>query len=343
MLAWEVPEEDWDRLTVKVCRYKLGGREVELLGSCLPREWFLADTAAKYGPGSYKIQGGPGPYRLKNTTIHVSDAYARDAGFEPIPHGFAPAPPDPNQLMAARTAQQALTGPVDPLALAQMIQTAVDSGIAKAMSQPQQMNPMDMFFRGMETANSSMLKSLDTAKAMLGMQGLEKPEPKEKDWTDVVLELGPSILGTLQQAMATSAPRATTPAVPSARPAIAPPPVVPHSAPSQPALGDQSMQAFPDPPAEAVAILNVMKGQAFILRQYLESQTSAEALAQMLDGLVGPDLEPSILSAADHVERNGPGILGHADPAFASQKAAQVLISWARIIRESSAPDTDQP
>lgn len=327
MLAWEIPAEDFERMTVKTSRLKPASQELELLESTPLADWFLENVARKYGKGSYRIQAGPGPYRTKNTTIHVSQEYARDARFQAMPP--MPPPPDPNQMMAARTAQQALAGPVEPLALAQMIQAAVDTALAKVQPATQQANPIDLLLKGMELANSSMLKNMETVKTMMGVQ--EPGAEKNRGWMDVAVELGPSILQTLQMAMKTAAP-AAQPAQPH-RPALAD-----HAAPPpqpQPAQPIGEPMAFPPPPQDAIPILNVMKGQAFILKRYLEGPTPAAELAAQLDGLVGPDLEPSILAAADHVAEHGPAILGHADPSFASQKAAETLVAWARIIRSN--------
>jgi hypothetical protein len=330
MLAWEIPSEDAERMTVKTVRLKPGSQETELLFSCVLSEWNLEGVAAKYGKGSYKVQAGPGPYRTRHTTIHVSAEYARDAGYEAMPP-MPPPPPDPNQLMAARTAQQALSGPVEPLALAQMIQAAVDTALAKAQPQAQQANPVELLLKGMELANSSMLKNMDTVKAMMGVQD-QGSGGKERGWMDVAVELGPSIMQTLQMAMKTATPAYQPPPTPPAQPALAnhtaPPP------PQQPQPTGEPMP-FPPPPTDAVPILNVMKGQAFILKRYLDGPMTPQELAEQLYGLVGPDLEPSVIAAADHVAQHGPGILGHADPAFASQKAAETLVAWARIIRSS--------
>lgn len=339
MLAWEIPVEDWDRMSVKTGRYKPGTQELEILFSCLPSEWFLETVAERYGKGTYRIQAGPGPHRTKNTTIHVSAEYARDAGFQTTP----PMPqtqPDPNQLMAARTAQQALSGPVDPLSLAQMIQTAVDTALARAQPAAPAMNPMDMFFKGMEANNAMLSKSMETARSMMGIQPSERAEPREKGWIDLVAELGPIALQTLQTAMKTSPAQPPAFNGPHHGPTPQPQAIGIHQGPPPPIqplnTGEQTMP-YPDPPQEAVPILTVMKGQAFILKRYLDGPTTAEELADSLFGMVGPDLEASVLAAADHVAMNGPGILGHAAPEFATEKAAHTLIAWAKLIRTPEA------
>ena len=329
MLAWDIPSEDWDKLTIKTGQFRPGTQELQLLSSCLPSEWFLENVAAKYGPGSYRIQAGPGPYRTKNTTIHVSPAYARDAGYQTAPP-MAPPSPDPNQLMAARTAQQALTGPVEPLALAQMIQAAVDTALVRTQPAAQPMNPMEMFFKGMEMANSSMLKSMETAKAMFGVGGAEAI--KERDWTDVALELGPSILSTLQQAMKSAPnPAPSTPPPPQAK--QTPPPNV---ATLQTAPPQGAPVAFPEPPQDAIPILQTLRNHAGILQSWHDNPSATEDdLANQLYGLIGVDLEPSVLATADHVAEFGPAILGHISPGFTTTRAAAILASWARLIRSN--------
>ena len=322
MMTWEVPPEDWDKLTVKTQRFRPGTQQLEIIFSCLPREWRLEEVAQRYGPGTYRIQAGPGIYRAKNTTITVSREYAAEAGYEPAP-AMTPAP-DPQQMMAARTAQQAMTGPVDPISLAQMIQTAVNTALAQAQPKTET-SALELVMKGFEMANTMTQRSMESARTMLGVA--EPAAMTPKGWAEVALELGPSLLSTLQSAMA--APRPQAPA----------PPPRPTIATHQPPPGEQTMpqqpppQTFPDPPQETVPLLRIMQQYAGMLASRLDSPAPPENLAAQLAGLLGADLDPSVLATADHVAEHGPGILGNASPALATPKAAAVLAAWARILR----------
>ena len=93
-------------------------------------------------------------------------------------------------------------------------------------------------------------------------------------------------------------------------------------------------QTFPEPPLETVALLRIMQQHAPMLCASIQSAEPAEELAAQLAGLLGADLDPSVLATADHVAEHGPAILGNAAPQLAtSTKAAAVLAAWARILR----------
>lgn len=329
MMTWEVPAEDWETLTIKTQRFKPGTQQLELLFSCLPRDWYLETVAERYGPGSYRIAAGPGPYRTKNTTVTISREYAADSGYQPAPQ--MPPPVDPQQMMAARTAQQAMSGPVDPIALAQMIQTAVDTALAKVQPKTET-SALEMIMKGFEMANTMTTRSMEAARGMMGITAPAEMTPK--GWAEVALELGPSLLATLQTAMAAPRPAGPPPAARGTLATHQPPPTGAPTMPPEP-----PPQAFPEPPAETVALLRIMQQYAPMLRARLESPQTPEDLAGQLAGLLGADLDPSVLATADHVAIHGPGILGNASPALVTDKAAAVLAAWAQILRAEGEPD----
>lgn len=330
MAAWELPPEAWERTTVKTTRFIRGTQQMELLSSCPLPEWSLDDMARTYGPGTYRIQAGPGPYRTKNTTVTVSREYADAAGFAAAPQ-YIPAP-SPIEQQAARTFQQATQAGVDPVSLAAMIQTAVDNALQRVNPRKDEGSSLDLILKGFELANNLTTRSMETAKNMLGM-GAGAAEPTPTSWAEVALQLGPTLLGTLQTAIMQS--RQTPPPAPAPAAAPAPAPQRPTLPP--PAEGAHAMPghpAFPPAPAEAAPILNIMRNYGPVLRGHLESETHPNELAAQLSGLIGPDLDPAILAAADHAKEHGPEFLGNAAPYLATPKAAAVLIAWAELIRQ---------
>lgn len=329
MLAWNIPQEDWDKLTVKTSQLVPGTQRYELLRSDLPSQWALELVAREFGPGTYKIIAGAGPYRGLNTMVTVSTAYARAAGWEPAP-AMPPATPSPLDLQASRTFMEATRGAVDPVNLAAMVQTAVDNALQRVQPKTEAVDPFTLIMRGFELANTMSAKSLEAAKGMLGVA--PAAELTQRSWADVALELGPTLLGTLQQLVAQPQRPMPTQPPPPAQPQV---PTLPNHQPETPAkLEAQPMYqpSLPPPPQEAVPLLKIMKQYAPMLRGHLDSPVTPDALAAQLAGLLGADLDPSVHAIADHVRTNGPGILAHADPYLATEKAAQVMVYWSDLL-----------
>lgn len=330
MLAWEIPAEDWERMTVKTAQFKPGTQELQILFSCVPNEWFLSEVARKYGPGSYRVQAGPGPYRQKNTTIHVSTHYARDAGYQAAPP-MAASIPDPNQMMAARTAQQALTGPVGPLELAQMIQTAVDTAISRIQPAQTALDPSALLLKGFEMASMMMGKASETMKLV----NAPAVETAPRGWADVLAENLPNVLDVLKTAM-TARPQPIPPQPPPPAPTLAN-----HAQPPTQPIG-AAVPQFPEPPQACIPLLQIMRSNAWALRGPLQSPQEPADLAGQLAGLLGPEMDESIIATAAHVQQFGPAILGSADPEFATPKAAAVLIEWAKILQTETQQEGDE-
>jgi hypothetical protein len=335
MAAWELPPEAWERTTVKTTRFIRGTQQMELLSSCPLPEWSMDDLARTYGPGTYRIQAGPGPYRTKNTTLTISREYADAAGFAAAPQ-YQP-PPSPLEQQAARTFQQATQGPVDPINLAAMIQTAVDNALQRAQPRQNETGSLDLILKGFELANSLTVKSMETAKTMLGVNPTNL-EPTPTTWAEVALQLGPTLLGTLQAAIAAPRPQST--------PANMGNPSTIVNTPQKPTLpppGVQDMTPpphhFPPAPPATVPILNIMRAYGPMLRGHLDGPSTPEQLAEQLAGLLGPDLDPAIIAAGEYAREHGPEFLGNATPYLANPKAAAVLIAWADLIRSESQPE----
>jgi hypothetical protein len=318
MAAWELPPEAWERTTVKTTRFIRGTQQMELLSSCPLPEWSMDDLARTFGPGTFRIQAGPGPYRTKNTTLTISRNYADAAGFAAAPAYI----PTPLEQQAAQTFKQATQGPVDPINLAAMIQTAVENALQRTQPK-QETSALELVMKGFEMALTMTGRASEVAKTMAA-----PVEAAAKGWPDLISEVAPSLLATLQTAI-TAQRQPPLPA--QAQPAQVQRPTLPP-----PALGAPPMpnpQTFPPAPPETVPILNIMRNYGPMLRGHLESPATPEELAGQLAGLLGPDLDPSIIATANYAREQGPEFLGNAAPYLATPKAAAVLIAWSDLIQ----------
>jgi hypothetical protein len=281
--------------------------------------------AQRFGPGFYRIVCGNGPSARRNSTIEVTPEFAEKAGWAAPPQPMEI--PNPIQMQARQTFERALQGPVQPLELAAMNQAAVDSALEKR--RPQETG-FDSLMKGFELANTLQTRALEQAKTVLGIAP-SAGEPKEVGWPEVALQVVPAILDGLK--MLAVQQHAGAPAQPQApaQPVVQAQPTLPQHQPETRAM------EFPVPPMETRPILGLMRQYAAHLEGPLNSPTSPDDLARQLSGLVGADLDESVLATADYVQANGPAILGNVAPFFATEKAAQVVTQWAKIIREQMA------
>jgi hypothetical protein len=210
-----------------------------------------------------------------------------------------------------------------------MVSAAVETALAKNKT-PE--SGLDSFLKGFSVANDLSLKAMEQAKAMLGLPTMTE-EKREIGWPEVIMQMGPTILGTLQQAMASPRPQPQQVQTQQVQPSQPPhtPEALPMNTPSKPLL--------PPPPPETIPLLKIMQNYAPMLMAHLADQSNTpEALAQQLCGLLGPDLDSSIIATANHVSQHGPMILAHAHPDLATDRAAQVLTAWAEMIQATQEP-----
>lgn len=335
MAAWELPQSAWDTESVKVGRCVIGTNRVTLLHSEPIRDFSMARCSGEYGPGKYRISPGPGPYSSKQVTLEIDEVYARREGWGQAP--ATPALPSSHELMAAQTFQKAQAGPVDRLELMAMIETAIQRSQPPAPA----LDPITLMMKGFELSNTFQAKSLDLAKSMLGVNTPAEAAPRTM--ADVLVEMGPSILETIQKivpaiagAVASSNARAA---------ATQPPPPPPHRpAPALATNGAEPMSrelapvVHTEPPPltqEEIAaispIVAVMKPYAGILAQQLTT-APPEELAQQLSGLLGPELDESILALDSVCLKHSPAVLLHIGPGLGTAGAALVVHELARII-----------
>lgn len=344
MAAWELPPDAWQTTTVKTVRPRPGTRIEEIVNSCPLPEWNLDDLAARFGPGTYRVAPGPGPYRTKTATIHVSDEYARACGWGAAP----PAAPKAQELVAARTLQQAAAGPTNPLDLMAMIETMMDRREAALLARltPQQQGGgpeamMAMMMKGFELSTQMIRGSMETARTLT-----TPAEPREPaTLADVLLQMGPQILGTIQQAMAT-APARQAPPVPH-RPAPPPtagtlPPATP--APAAPPEPEPTMRNISEETRAAVGTLTEQENQAIApavgmfepyagrLVPFLGT-THPSILAAQVAGYIGPEMVDSVQALAVVAETR-PAILGLIHDRLASPEGLELVRSLAAKLEE---------
>lgn len=289
-----------------------------MLDSSPLASWSLDMIAQRFGPGTYRLVCGNGPSARKNSTVQVTPEFAESAGWAAPPPQVEAM--NPLQLQARETFQRALQGPVNPIELAAMVQTAVESALEKRKPKD---SGLDALMRGFELANTLQTRALEQAKTVLGIAP-NAAEPAEMGWPQVVMQVAPALIEGIK-ALAL-APR---PQEQKATPATVERPTLP------PPQAEATVQQtdFPIPPEETRPIIGLMHQYAGMLRGPLESPATPADLAGQLAGLVGPDLDPSVIATAAFVQANGPGILGNVAPFFATDKAAQVVMEWAKIIQ----------
>jgi hypothetical protein len=318
--AWELSPDAWGNESVKVSRCVPGTNRVELLQSCALSEYDLEALARDFGPGAYRINPGPGPNAKKVCTIQVSSEYARRAG-------WATPPPErsPSEIMAQRTFQQAQQGPVDPVALSQMIELAVMK--AQAQNAPRTDNGMDaltLVLKGFDLAGTLQTKALETAQKMAGIAPAANVEREPASMADVLLQLGPSILATVSEIV--KAPQGRNHNMQTQK----------REAPQDMGVREiQPMTTTPEAPIlpdltedekTAIApIVGTLRPFADKLVPFLNSPTPASILAGQLAGMMGPDLDLPALALAACVRRVGPGVLAAIHPGFATEKGAAVV------------------
>lgn len=352
MAAWELPPEAFTTESVKTFRPKPGTRIEEIVNSCPIPEWNLDDLAARFGPGTYRVAPGPGPYRTKTATIHVSDEYARACGWGAPP----PQTPKAQELVAARTLQQAAAGPTNPLDLMAMIETIMDRReaalLAKLTPQAQQSPGPDammaMMMKGFELSTQMIRGSMETAKSLTA-----PAEPREPaTLADVLLQMGPQILATFQQAMKTSpAPQA---APPPHRPAPPPtagtlPPAT--QAPAAPIEPEHPMGSITDETRHAVASLTQEEEQSIAQAIGLFAPHAPQVVALMdsfpvgmvvdqIAGYLGPDTVDSVQALA-RVAASKPAILGVIHPKLHSDRGMELLRKLSEKL-EADYPGTEE-
>jgi hypothetical protein len=335
MAAWELPPDAWQTTTVKTVRPRPGTRIEDLLESCPLSEWSLEALAARFGPGSYRVFPGPGPYRTKTATIHVADEYARAQGWG------APPPQTPRAVdaVAVRTIQQATQQPTNPLDLLAAMETMMDrreAALIARIAPQQQQNPMDafaIFQKGFEAASSFTERGLALAQKMTGHEPAEK-EPET--WAGVVKMAIPGLLQAFS-AMAAQRPAPAAPAAPqTSRPAQPPaagtlPPPAPQAQPP----AEEAMREITPETRAAVEALSPSERDAIapavgMFQPYAEKLVPflgtmpAGMLADNVAGYIGPQLVDSTMALARTAERS-PAILGMVHPALNSTEGMNLV------------------
>lgn len=319
MQAWELSPESWENESVKVARCILGTDRVELLQSCALADYDLREIARQYGPGRYRISPGPGRNSKHQTTIQVSPEFARGNGW-----AQAPAQQTPGEMMAQRTFVEATRGPVDPLALSQMVEAAV---LRASSAKPDNgMDALALVLKGFELAGTLQAKAMETVKGMAGLpQGSSVIEREPRSLGDALIEMGPGLLQMISGMINQPRPaQAQTQAQPM-QPAIGEQPkMIPANPQTQaqpvnlPELTEEEKQAI-------APILGTLRPFADKLASFLRAPVPASILAGQLAGMLGSDLDMPIVALSEVVKRAGNGVLAAVHPEFACDKGAEIV------------------
>lgn len=342
MRAWELSQESWNTERVKVFRHVMGTRTEQLVHECPLPEWSLERIAGRLGPGTYRMAPGPGPNRSKSATVHVGPEYAQDCGWGEAP----PEAPRASELVARRTMEQAVHGPTDPLALAQMIETIMERRerdlMQRIQPQNQGMDAMTLMLKGFEMSNMMMSKSMEAAKSLVGVGGEEKGPATI---ADVLMQLGPDILKTLQAVV--TAPRPMPQAQPGPRP-------MPQAQPGPRPMPQALPEPKPEPEPQEVEMSQETRDAVLKLTQeeqdaiapaiglfkpYVGKLTPmlgkfpASLLAGNIAGYIGPDFVDATIALKIISERDR-SILGVIAPELDSEEGLKLVQELADKLNE---------
>lgn len=344
MANWGLPQETWNTITIKTFRPVPGSRLETLVDSCPLSDWNLNDLAKNYGPSTYRMAPGPGPFSAKTCTVHVSDDFARRAGWGAPPPNI----PSASEALAARTLQQATHAPTEPLQLLQAFEAMWDRRERELLAkiQPQQQAPsggMDalaLILKGFEISGMLQQKAMETVTKMTGLGGLPTAEVEPKGWADVVLQLGPSILETVNNVVKSAPVHAPAPqalpqnaaprnTLPMAQPVNRNPEIKPQEPTTVGEnVSDETRDAIvalsEDEKTAIAPAIGLFKPHADRVVPLLAGPMPISLIASQIAGYLGPDLLPSIKALAAVGTRNCK-VLGVLNEKLATERAAELL------------------
>lgn len=323
--AWSVAADDAETITVKIQRYVVGTKELELVDSLPLTEFSGERVAGRFGPGNYYLRPAAGPYARHAAKLPISEALARNCGYGRIA-------PSAQDLVAERTIRQATTGPTDPLDLVAAIEQVMDKrdrergimpmpvvhGVAQADPMKTVETQMSQMMKMMEMIEGLNAKARETVRAEMGIIKPEAVEPSEGSFW---IEMVKSALPTLVELIANRNPAPPVQAAP-------PPPMVvnpepqpepqPQGGPTMPQLTPQEQSAI----AGAVAMLRPFAGQLVAMAK----QTAGDgAIVAELEPFIPGGLVPSLADLAGVVATHGPAVLAGIHPDLATARWAGIL------------------
>jgi hypothetical protein len=332
--AWSVAADDAETITVKVLRYQLGTKDLELVAS-MPLVSFDGEhLAGKYGPGTYYLRPAAGPYAKHAAKLTLSEALARNAGYGRIQ-------PTAQDFQAERTLRKAVEGPTDPVDLLAAIEQVMDRREAEKARQfgqvPQTFAPPDPF-----AAMKQQFENMQSMMAFMG--GLEERAIKtvemrmgktdsiisaEDTNTSLLEKLLPKALDIFGQMMSNRQP---APALNQPQPGqhqtqhqaqqyTEPPKVInppEPEVPPMPNLTPQEQNAI----GGAVAML---RPHGSTLVELAASGMNDDQIVSQLDPWIPSPLVPELAQLAAVVAQHGPAVLAAIHPGLAVDRWASIL------------------
>ena len=328
--AWSVAADDAETITVKVFRYQIGTRDLELVVS-VPLVSFDGEyIAGKYGPGTYFIRPAAGPYAKHAAKITMSEALARQAGYGRIQ-------PTAQDYQAERTLRKAVEGPTDPVDLLAAIEQVMDRREAEKARQfgqvPQMNGQVDPIaavraqFEQIQTMMGFMASLEERAIKTVEMRmGRQEYKPSDEDTNTSLLErLLPKALDIFGQMMNNRNPASVVSQAPpgqhQAQQYAEPPKVI---NPPEP-------EALPMPnltPAEQNAIggaVAMLRPHGGTLVQLAASGMNDDQIVAQLDPWIPSPMVPELAQLAAVVSQHGPAVLGTIHPGLAVDRWATIL------------------
>lgn len=327
---WQIGAGDVEGITIKILRQKIGTMEQELMDSFPLVDYDGRRIAAQFGPGTYYIKTGPGPYAKHAIKLSVSEALARTAGFGRVPTRAA-------DLAAERTIRQATQGPVDQVDLLAAIETILDRRQAEqsrglqtagpAQIQTDPMAAMKAQFEQIQTMMAFMASLEERAIKTVEMRmGRDVQIPAEDTNASLLEKLLPKVVDIFGNLMATrNAPAAPTPA-----------PVVIQAQPQPPQPAAPAPAEAPKPEgiimpllteheqAAITAAVSMLRPHAAMIAPLTETLTD-ERIVDELEPWIPAGVVPSLEALAAVVAKHGPAVLASIHPGLATDRWAGIL------------------
>lgn len=335
--AWSVAADEAETITVKIQRYQLGTREMELVASvpltAFDGEWI----AGKFGPGTYYLRPAAGPYGKHSAKLPISEALARSAGYGRVT-------PTASELVAERTIRQAANGPTDPMDLVAAIEAVMDRRDRERGLLPQNpgvpqpvdaLTAMQNQFQQIQTMMGFMSSLEERAIKTVEMR-MGKPEvtmgaeDTNASLWEKLLPKALDIFGSMMQNRGNAAPapvhvvQQPRQVIDQAQPGaaagtqVSQPTEPEREAPPMPQLTDHEQAAI----GGAVAMLRPFAGH---LVGMTDGPATDPQIVDELEQFIPAGMVPSLEALAAVVAKHGPAVLASIHPGLASDRWAKIL------------------
>ncbi len=335
--SWCVAADDAETITVKVQRFQLGTRDLELVASVPMTAYSGEWIAGKFGPGTYYLRPAAGPYGKHSAKLPISEALARQAGWGRVT-------PTASEMVAERTIRQAAVGPTDPMDLVAAIEAVMDRRDRERgllHQNPASPAPVDALtamqqqFAQIQTMMGFMAsleeRAIKTVELRMGKADVSMgAEDTNASLWEKLLPKALDIFGSMMQNRANPSPapvqqlQAPRQVIDQAQPGAAAP--APLSQPTEPEPEAVAMPALTDHEKAAiggaVAMLRPFAGH---LVGMTEGPATDSQIVDELEQFIPAGMVPSLEALAAVVAKHGPAVLNAIHPGLASDRWAKIL------------------